>query len=200
MTNHSCGCHFWRNMPLSIVIKVNLAYNFFSPWFSLILVYFRKLRQMSRKWSQEILNENRHYLSPMFIGFQIFLVVFQLLLTAILTDGCLVGGLSCRCITRMFGLVTLGLVLNASVVGPFVALSIVALTNIYLCYYNLQMRYRDVKEMISEKWQTFDEKHEHGAIPEDLFWRICSEASNSKNTVSPIRGEVNCMLSSMAFI
>ena len=116
-----------------------------SPWFSLILVCFRKLRQMSQKW--------------------IIIVGFHLLLPAILTGGCLVGGLSCRCITRMFGLVTLGLVLNASVVGPFLALSIVALTNIYLCYYNLQMRYQDVKEMISEKWQTLDEKREHGAIP-----------------------------------
>ena len=119
---------------------------------------------------------------------------------AILTGGCLVGGLSCRCITRMFGLVTLGLVLNASVVGPFLALSIVALTNIYLCYYNLQMRYRDVKEMISEKWQTLDEKREHGAVPEDLFWRICGGTSNSKNAVPPVRGEVNRMLSSMAII
>ena len=69
----------------------------------------------------------------------IIIVGFHLLLPAILTGGCLVGGLSCRCITRMFGLVTLGLVLNASIVGPFVALSIVALTNIYLCYYNLQL-------------------------------------------------------------
>ena len=156
---------------------------------------------MLKKWSLEVFKKCRHCLTPMFmIGVQIVLVGFHLLLMAILTDGCLVGGLSCRCITRMFGLVTLGLVLNASVVGPFLALSIVALTNIYLCYYNLQMRYRDVKEMISEKWQTFDEKHEHGALPEDLFWRICSEASNSKNTVPPIRGEVNCMLSSMAII
>ena len=151
-----------------------------SPWFSLILVCFRKLRQMSKKW--------------------IIIVGFHLLLTAILTGGCLVGGLSCRCITRMFGLVTLGLVLNASVVGPFLALSIVALTNIYLCYYNLQMRYRDVKEMISEKWQTLDEKREHGAVPEDLFWRICGGTSNSKNAVPPVRGEVNRMLGKMAII
>ena len=151
-----------------------------SPWFSLILVCFRKLRQMSKKW--------------------IIIVGFHLLLTAILTGGCLVGGLSCRCITRMFGLVTLGLVLNASVVGPFLALSIVALTNIYLCYYNLQMRYRDVKEMISEKWQTLDEKREHGTVPEDLFWRICGGTSNSKNAVPPVRGEVNRMLGKMAII
>ena len=152
----------------------------YSPWCSLILICFRKLRQMSKKW--------------------IIIVVFHVSLTAILTGGCLVGGLSCRCITRMFGLVTLGLVLNASVVGPFLALSIVALTNIYLCYYNLQMYYRDVKEMISEKWQTLDGKREHGAIPEDLFWRICSEASNSNKAVPPVRGEVNRMLSNMAII
>ena len=152
----------------------------YSPWCSLILICFRKLRQMSKKW--------------------IIIVVFHVSLTAILTGGCLVGGLSCRCITRMFGLVTLGLVLNASVVGPFLALSIVALTNIYLCYYNLQMRYRDVKEMISEKWQTLDEKREHGAVPEDLFWRICGGTSNSKNAVPPVRGEVNRMLGKMAII
>ena len=57
-----------------------------------------------------------------------------------------------------------------------------------------------LKEMISEKWQTLDGKREHGAIPEDLFWRICSEVLNSKNAVPPVRGEVNRMLSSMAII
>nr|XP_058969706.1 uncharacterized protein LOC131796076 [Pocillopora verrucosa]XP_058969707.1 uncharacterized protein LOC131796076 [Pocillopora verrucosa] len=169
----------------------------YSPWFSLMLVCLRKLRQMLKKWSLEVFNQYRHYLTPMFIGVQ---VGFQLLLMAILTNGCLVGSLSCRCITRMFGLVILGLVLNASIAGPFLALSIAALTNIYLCYYNLQMYYRDVKEMISEKWQTLDGKREHGAIPEDLFWRICSEASNSNRAVPTVRGEVNRMLSNMAII
>ena len=46
------------------------------------------------------------------------------------------------------------------------------------------------KEMISEKWQTLDGKRKRGAIPEDLFWRICSEMLNSKNAVPPVRGEV----------
>ena len=162
-----------------------------------MLVCARKLGQMLKKWSLEVFKKCRHCFTPMFIGVQ---VGFQLLLMVILTDGCLVGGLSCRCITRMFGLVTLGLVLNASIAGPFLALSIAALTNIYLCYYNLQMYYRDVKEMISEKWQTLDGKREHGAIPEDLFWRICSEASNSNKAVPPVRGEVNRMLSNIAII
>ena len=172
----------------------------YSPWGSLMIVCLRKLKQMLKKWRLEVFNQYRHCLILMFIGVQISLVGFQLLLMAILTDCCLVGGFSCRCITRMFGLVTLGLVLNASIAGPFLALSITALTNIYLCYYNLQMYYRDVKEMISEKWQTLDGKREHGAIPEDLFWLICSEASNPNKAVPPVRSEVNRMLSNMAII
>ena len=185
-----------------LLVGLVLLIFWYSPWFSLIQVCFRKLLQIARKRIHEIRNENllfhTHILKLFVVEFFVF--CFHLLVEAILTDGCWVGGLSCRCITRMFGLVILGLVLNASIVGPFVALSIVALTNIYLCYYNLQMRYRDVKEMISEKWQTLDGKHEHDAIPEDLFWRICSGASNSNNTVPPVRGEVNLMLCNMAII
>ena len=185
-----------------LLVGLVLLIFWYSPWFSLIQVCFRKLLQIARKRIHEIRNENllfhTHILKLFVVEFFVF--CFHLLVEAILTDGCWVGGLSCRCITRMFGLVILGLVLNASIVGPFVALSIVALTNIYLCYYNLQMRYRDVKEMISEKWQTLDGKHEHDAIPEDLFWRICSGTSNSNNTVPPVRGEVNLMLCNMAII
>ena len=185
-----------------LLVGLVLLIFWYSPWFSLIQVCFRKLLQIARKRIHEIRNENllfhTHILKLFVVEFFVF--CFHLLVEAILTDGCWVGGLSCRCITRMFGLVILGLVLNASIVGPFVALSIVALTNIYLCYYNLQMRYRDVKEMISEKWQTLDGKHENNAIPEDLFWRICSGASNSNNTVPPVRGEVNLMLCNMAII
>ena len=185
-----------------LLVGLVLLIFWYSPWFSLIQVCFRKLLQIARKCIHEIRNENlifhTHILKLFVVEFFVF--CFYLLVEAILTDGCWVGGLSCRCITRMFGLVILGLVLNASIVGQFVALSIVALTNIYLCYYNLQMRYRDVKEMISEKWQTLDGKHEHDAIPEDLFWRICSGVSNSNNTVPPVRGEVNLMLCNMAII
>ena len=185
-----------------LLVGLVLLIFWYSPWFSLIQVCFRKLLQIARKRIHEIRNENllfhTHILKLFVVEFFVF--CFHLLVEAILTDGCWVGGLSCRCITRMFGLVILGLVLNASIVGPFVALSIVALTNIYLCYYNLQMRYRDVKEMISEKWQTLDGKHEHDAIPEDLFWRICSGASNSNSTVPPVRGEVNHMLCNIVII
>ena len=178
-----------------LLIGLVLLIFWYSPWFSLMLVDVRKKKQMLKE--SRIRNKNQT-LKFIFVWlFQHFSVV---LVAATITSCCFVGGLSCRHITNMCGLVTLGLVLNASIVGPFVALSIVALTNIYLCYYNLQMRYQDVKKMISEKWQTVDGKSELGAIPEDLFWRICSETSNSNNTVLPVRGEVNRMLSNMAII
>ena len=167
----------------------------YSPWLSLMLVCVRKNKQMFKE--SRIRNKNQ---TLKFIFVRLFLYFYFVLEAATITSCCFLGGLSCRHITNMCGLVTLGLVLNASIVGPFVALSVVALTNIYLCYYNLQMRYQDVKKMISEKWQTVDGKSEHGAIPEDLFWRICSETSNLNNTVLPVRGEVNRMLSNMAII
>ena len=167
----------------------------YSPWNGLMVICARKFWQMLKE--SRIRNKNQIL---KFIFVWLFLSFSVVLVAATITSWCSVGGLSCRYITNMCGLVTLGLVLNASIVGPFVALSIVALTNIYLCYYNLQMRYQDVKKMISEKWQTVDGKSELGAIPEDLFWRICSETSNSNNTVPPVRGEVNRMLSNMAII
>ena len=178
-----------------LLLGLVLLICWYSPWFSLILVGARKKKQMLKE--SRIRNKNQ---TLKFIFVWLFLHFSIVLEAATITSCCFVGGLSCRHITNVCGLVTLGLVLNASVVGPFVALSIVALTNIYLCYYNLQMRYQDVKKMISEKWQTVDGKSEHGAIPEDLFWRICSETSNSNNTVLPVRGEVNRMLSNMAII
>ena len=178
-----------------LLLGLVLLICWYSPWQSLVSVGARKKKQMLKE--SRIRNKNQ---TLKFIFVWLFLHFSIVLEAATITSCCFVGGLSCRHITNMCGLVTLGLVLNASVVGPFVALSIVALTNIYLCYYNLQMRYQDVKKMISEKWQTVDGKSEHGAIPEDLFWRICSETSNSNNTVLPVRGEVNRMLSNMAII
>ena len=86
-----------------LLLGLVLLIYWYSPWFSPMLVCLRKLRQMLKKWSLEVFNKYRHCLTPMFIGVQIFLVGFQLLLMAILTDGCLVGGLSCRCITHMCG-------------------------------------------------------------------------------------------------
>ena len=166
---------------------------FFSPYFYLVEFYLDKFGEVLRE-----IRSNNICLKVIFVT--LLIAINQAFSTIISSLGCLVVGLFCRYITRMCGLVILGLVLNASIMGPIMALSIVALTNIYLCYYNLQMRYQDVKKMISEKWQTVDGNHERGAIPEDLFWRICSEASNSNKAVPTVRGEVNRMFCYMAII
>ncbi len=118
-----------------------------------------------------------------------------------------IGALSCRFIVRMFGFIIMGLVLNAEIASPFVTFLIVATGNMYLCYYNLQMRYQDVKQMISQKWQEhrhlLDKKTDLSdaeTIPAELFWYICGEESNCKNKVLPVRPEIFRMIRNMALI
>ena len=95
----------------------------YSPWLSLMLVCVRKNKQMFKE--SRIRNKNQ---TLKFIFVRLFLYFYFVLEAATITSCCFLGGLSCRHITNMCGLVTLGLVLNASIVGPFVALSIVALS------------------------------------------------------------------------
>ena len=124
-----------------------------------------------------------------------------------LTVACLVGALSCRFIVKMFGYIIIGLVLNAEIASPFVTFVITASTNMYLCYYNLQKKYQEVKEMISQQWEKQKKdllstdglsKSEEGTIPEDLFWHICSDTS--KHKVLPIRPEIYRMFRNMVLI
>jgi len=95
------------------------------------------------------------------------------------------------------------LVLNAEIASPFATIVIAVSTNMYLCYYNLQKKYQEVKEMISQQWQKQKKdlsSSEEGTIPEDLFWYICSEKSKSKYKVLPLRPEIYRMLRNMVLI
>lgn len=102
----------------------------------------------------------------------------------------------------------MGLVLNAEIASPFVTFVVVAVTNMHLCYYNLQERYKEVKQIISKQWQKhrnllFDESlsnSEEGTIPRDLFWHVCDDESKSKHIVLPARSEIFRMLRIMALI
>ena len=109
----------------------------------------------------------------------------------------------------MFGYIIIGFVLNAEVASPFATFVIAVSTNMYLCYYTLQKKYQEVKEMISRQWQKQKNdllssgdlsNSEEGTIPEDLFRHICSEKSTSKHKVLPIRHEIYRMLRNMALI
>ena len=122
----------------------------------------------------------------------------------------IIGASSCRFIVRLFGFVIMGLVLNAEIASPFVTFLIAVSTNMYLCYYNLQMRYQDVKQMISEKWQ--EHKHLLGdscsdvfadtdTIPLNLFWHICgTRKAKSEHKVLPVWTEIFRVLRNMALI
>ena len=132
--------------------------------------------------------------------------LLYLLLLVLSSFACLMASLSCRFIVRMFGFLIMGLVLNAEIASPFVTFFIVATTNLFLCYYNLQKRYKEVKKMISKHWQQYNRGESDSidgrqdVIPEDLFWHVCGEESKSVYKVLPIRREIFRMLRNMAII
>ena len=139
-------------------------------------------------------------------GIGIFLYFLYLQIIFVVT--CLIGALSCRFIVRVLGFFIMGLILNADIASPYVTFFYVASRNVYLCYYNLQKKYQEVKQMISQQWKK--QKHllrnknlpnsEEGTIPEDLFWHICGQKSKPEHKVLPIRPEIFRMLRNMALI
>ena len=184
---------------------------FYSPYICLLIVLFRKGRDgflWLKKRALPRLVES--YFCLIFLSiFGLFLpFCYGIFIFDLLSVTCFIGALSCRFLVRMLGFIIIGLVLNAEVASPFVTFFVAASTNMYLCYYNLQKRYQEVKEMISQQWQ----KHKHllhnkklsenedGTIPKDLFWYICGEKSKSMHKVLPIRREVNRMLCKMVAI
>ena len=117
------GVIFGGICPCLFLVGLVLLICLYSPWLRLMLVCVRKFRQMLKE--SRIRNKNQIL---KFIFVWLFLHFSPVPVAATITSGCFVGGLSRRYITHMCGLVTLGLVLNASIVGPFVALSIVTLS------------------------------------------------------------------------
>ena len=67
------------------------------------------------------------------------------------------------------------------------------------------MRYQDVKQMISQKWQVqSSEKSESltdkDTIPADLFWVICGSDSESERRLLPVMNEIMRRLQNMGLI
>ncbi len=192
----------------SFLVGLFLLCLFYSPYLCLVIVLIRKGTELVMKGLVSRIVESDFL--QIFFSLAILLLTFcySFFILGILTVACTLGALSCRFVVRMFGFIIIGLVLNAEIASPFVTFSITASTNMYLCYYNLQKKYQEVKEMISQRWQ----KHKHilennnlsnseeGTIPEDLFWHICGEKSKSKHKVLPIRPEVYRMLRNMVLI
>ena len=86
----------------------------------------------------------------------------------------------------VLGHTVLGLTLNISIVAPFVIFVLALATSLYLCYDNMQNKYKDVKKIISdfERQQELDMNRnspedtsstliKNGTISTELFWFVC---------------------------
>ena len=129
-----------------------------------------------------------------------FVLMFPLALFVVLT-------ISVAFITHIFLLTVLGLVLNYEFVTPYVVFISVVAANIYLCYSNLQSRYKEVKGMISKHWEeetkdlSWIKCRNNGTIPEKLFWSVCgNEESKYEMQILPLRTEIFFMLRDVALI
>lgn len=96
----------------------------------------------------------------------------------------------------------MGLALNYEFVTPYVVFILVVAGNIYLCYSNLQSRYKEIKCMIAKYWkeETRDSQYitrsDDRTIPKELFWRVTDDPTE----ILPWTNEVCCMLRDMALI
>lgn len=100
-----------------------------------------------------------------------------------------------------------GLVLNAGLLTPYAAFTLVVTSNMYLCYSNLQGRYKEIKQMISKHWK--ENKKElpcmghinDDTIPKELFWFVCGKGTQQDQpNVLPLRTEICFMLRDVALI
>ena len=104
---------------------------------------------------------------------------------------------SCTFVISTVAYTTIGIVLNADNVTPYVASVLVVTTNIYLCYFNFQNRYKEVKGMISTcLWELHNitgSFYSNDTIPTKLYWFVCGR-------VLPFKSEICRMLRNMALI
>ena len=125
-----------------------------------------------------------------------FFVLFTLYLVVILCI--LIGGvyILCTFFVGILGFTTMGLVLNVEIVTPYVSFMVVAITNVYFCYANLQRNYTEVKEFILKyRQQELDSISgtDQSTIPTNLFWFVSDE-------VLPVTTEICLMLRDIAVI
>lgn len=103
--------------------------------------------------------------------------------------------ISCNFVVGLLGFIIMGLVLNAEIVTPYVAFFLVTTTNIYLCYANLQSRYKEVKGYILKYWQKESQTicSDQDTISTRLFWFVCDRGF-------PVKTEVCLMFRNIAVI
>lgn len=117
-----------------------------------------------------------------------------------IVSACATVSSSCFLIIEIFGYTLMGLILNADIATPYAVFSLVVATNIYLCYANLQKRYKEAKRIISIEWHKNKQlllqdprnlaNSNDDTIPKELFWFVCGENLNAEYTILPIQTEM----------
>lgn len=149
---------------LVILFASVLCIIIYSPYFCFMKVTFRYIHKR-----------------PVYRGILFLTLVYSSLSVYILAV------FSCQFVVRMFGFIIMGLTLNAEVTIPYVTFVFVVWRNIHLCFKNVQDRYKEIKEMISEQWKELTGNED--TIPTDLFWFVCN-----KYKVLPVANELCRML------
>ena len=186
---------------LIFAILLGLCIVLLSPMGTFYFFLFKKVAEISCYIGTECIKCHRHAL-----GLIVFLFsTMSLLMAFYLIESVL--NITVILFMNTFLFTIMGLVLNAELVTPYVAFILVVTKNMYLCYSNLQSRYKEVKGMISKHWKEnirelpwVDNSNEE-TIPTDLFWFVCgNNKSDSQHNVIPLRAEICCMLRDMAII
>ena len=105
---------------------------------------------------------------------------------------------SCLFIITALRYIIMGLVLNAGIVAPYVAFLVVLTTNVYLCYSNMQSKYKEVKKMIFKRKEELQVNSRDPNVCKDtiraeLYWYVYDR-------VLPIKTEICVMLRNMGLV
>ena len=119
-----------------LLVSVFFLFFWFSPLIFLLVIIYKKLLTMTRRTSDSIVL--RYFLLLVLAIYLLFLPI------------CLCYGIFTLCtfFVGILGFTTMGLVLNAEIVIPYLSFLVVVITNVYFCYANLQRNYMAVKEFI----------------------------------------------------
>ena len=167
-----------------LLVSVIFLFFWFSPLIFLLVIICKKLLTVTRRTSDCIVL--RYFLLLALAIYLLFLLIF--LCYGIFT--------LCTFFVGILGFTTMGLVLNAEIVTPYLSFLMVVITNIYFCYANLQRNYMAVKEFILKyRQQELDSNSgaDHSTIPTNLFWFVSDE-------VLPVTTEICLMLRDIAVI
>ena len=167
-----------------LLVSVIFLFFCFSPLIFLLDIICKKVLTMTRRTSDSIVLRNFLLLA---------FVIYLLFITILLYNGIFT---LCTFFDGILGFTTMGLVLNAEIVIPYLSFLVVVITNVYFCYANLQKNYMAVKEFILKyRQQELDSNSgaDQRTIPTNLFWFVSDE-------VLPVTTEICLMLRDMAVI